>query len=363
MRVVTLEQLKPDIVLSKPVLNSRGIVLIGAGVPLTAGMVTRLKKIQVGYVYVEDERTNGIDYDSPISEETKRNTVNMIESSFLSVLQAPEKAKIATLEKSSKQFTTVVRKMMDELKENKEAVSLLTDVCAHDDYIFTHSFNVTLFSLALGIELKLSQKDLEILGMGAMLHDVGKMCIPLEILTKPARLTPEEYEVMKTHSEKGYDLLRHIHTIPLVVAHCAYQHHEKLDGTGYPRGIKGKDIHFLGRLLAVADVYDAVTANRVYRKAMLPSEGMEILYAGAGTHFEVAMIEAFRRAIAMYPTGMTVELSDGRRGIVARQNTGMTERPVIRILNENEKELAVDDVYELDLKNHLSLTIVSCDIP
>src|SRR5690606_1819289 len=110
----------------------------------------------------------------------------------------------------------------------------------------------------------LSDKEVEALGVGALLHDIGKIFIPPSILNKPSHLTDEEFEIVKAHTEYGYDLLRKQHQFPMVVAHCAYQHHERIDGSGYPRGLKNYEIHKFGKIIGVADVFDAMTSNRVY---------------------------------------------------------------------------------------------------
>ncbi len=117
-----------------------------------------------------------------------------------------------------------------------------------------------------------SYEDLRLIGIGAMLHDVGKLLIPTEILLKPERLTNEEYEEMKQHARYGFDLLRNLHSVSLLVAHCAFQHHERIDGSGYPRGLVDFEIHPFAKIIGVADVFDAVTSNRVYREKILPSQ-------------------------------------------------------------------------------------------
>ena len=162
-------------------------------------------------------------------------------------------------------------------------MSILSDVCVHDTYIFTHSLNVALYSLAVGMELKLPRNQLEDIGLGALMHDIGKVSMPKEILLKPGKLTDEEFTIIKIHStEEGFDLLRNTHTVPLLVAHCAFQHHESLDGSGYPRGIKEKDIHHYAKIIAVADVFDAVTsAMGITGSAMLPHEGLGIILCGS----------------------------------------------------------------------------------
>jgi putative nucleotidyltransferase with HDIG domain len=359
MRLIATNLLKPGMSLGKTVYNDSGNVLIKEKIPLTETMIKRLQLLGITYVYVEDPRTDDIVPRLPITEEIRKKALATIEEAFKYIQNQPDLKKVFNIEKETKRFKNLIQTILMEMKQNKELVSLLTDIYVYDDYTFSHSFNVTLYALALGIELKLSDKELEELGLGAILHDIGKMCVPVEILKKPGKLTTEEYELMKKHTEFGFEMLRATYTIPLLAAHCAYQHHERLDGSGYPRGLKGNDIHYFGRLLAIADVFDAVTSNRVYRRAMLPHEGLEILYSGAGTQFDKEMVEAFRKAVAVYPVGLSVELNDGRKGIVAKQNDGLSERPVVRILEEDGREL--NEPYEINLKEQLNVMIVGCE--
>ncbi|WP_102344996.1 HD-GYP domain-containing protein [Bacillus sp. Marseille-P3661] len=360
MRLLSTNSLKANMKLAKPIYNGRGQILVGEGVPLTQRMIQRLADLGITYVYIDDPHTKDIIVTSPITEKTKKEAIDTIEETFDVVHKEKELSKVFVYERLGKQFSAVVRDILNQIKNHKDVISLLSDVYSYDNYIFTHSLNVTIYTLALGLELKLTQKQLEDIGMGAMLHDVGKMMVPVEILTKPGRLTDEEFKIIQKHSEDGFSILRKVPNIPLTSAHCAYQHHERLDGSGYPRGLVKDQIHHFGRMLAIADVYDAVTSNRVYRKAMLPTEGLEILYTGAGTKFEQPMIEAFRRAIAVYPVGITVYLGDGRKGVVVKQNPGMNERPIIRILEHADGRI-LDRPYELDLGKELSVVIVETD--
>lgn len=359
MRLLSTNSLEQDMTLAKPIFNGTGQVLISEGVPLTSRMIDRLLQLGITYVYIEDPRTKDIEIHEPITERSRREAINTIQETFNVVKDERLLAKTFVFDRLAKKFSMVVRDILSQVKDHKDVLSLLTDVCAYDNYIFTHSLNVTIYSLALGMELNLSCKQLEELGMGAILHDVGKRVVPFEVLSKPGKLTDQEYNIVKRHAEDGFSLLRHVPNIPLTAAHCAYQHHERLDGSGYPRGLQGDKIHYYSRILAIADVYDAVTSNRVYRKAMLPQEGLEILYAGAGTKFELHMVEAFRRAIAAYPIGLTVNLSDGRKGVVIRQNPGLSDRPIIRIFEHNGKILKA--TYELNLKDELSVVINGTD--
>ncbi|MBD8070442.1 HD-GYP domain-containing protein [Bacillus sp. PS06] len=359
MILVSTDTLKPGKCLAMPVYTESEFILISEKVPLTERMIKRLIELGISYVYVEDERTKDIKAKKPISDQLRKEAKATIENQFNDIQKKDKLAQAVVLEKTSKELSKVIRSLLFEIKSNKDLITLLSDVITYDNYIFSHSLNVTLYSLAIGAKLNLSVKELEILGLGAILHDVGKMSIPTDILMKNGKLTEEEYEIVKAHTSNGFEILRSVQTIPLIASHCAYQHHERLDGSGYPRGIKGNDIHYFARIIAVADVFDAVTSNRIYRNAMLPHEGLEILYAGVGQLYDAKIIEAFRRAVVIYPLGLTIVLNDGRKGVVSKQNQELSERPVVRIIEENNQVL--DKPYEVDLMKELHLIITACD--
>lgn len=358
MRLVSTATVEPGTILAKTIYNDKGQVLLSDGVALNERMLKRLLEMGIAYVYIKDAKTEDIQYKEAFPRELKVKAIKSIESTFHQIQVDATLSRSFVVERASQNFTDIIRQLHEEIKNNGDLLSILSDVFTYDDYIFTHSFNVTLYSLAIGMELGLPQKEIETLGLGAIMHDVGKMKIPTDILLKPGRLTDEEFQIVKQHPEDGFRLLKDVHTISLLVAHCAYQHHERINGSGYPRGIKGNEIHRFGKIIAVADVFDAVTSNRVYRKAMLPHDGLEILFAGSGTLFEEEIVNAFRKAVAIYPVGITVELSDGRKGIVSEQNSGKSDRPKVKIL---EKDGLNVTPYELDLMKELSVVITGCD--
>ncbi|QED49222.1 HD-GYP domain-containing protein [Cytobacillus dafuensis] len=358
MRLVTTASVEAGSVLAKAIYNEKGQILLNVGMVLKEGIIQRLQDLGISYVYIKDSQTEDIICEGTLSDSLRREAIQTIFTTFHDIQKEKKLSSSFVVEKTSKRFSQLVRSLLEEIKSKNELLNLLSDAFTYDNYIFTHSLNVTLYSLAIGMELKLSPKELEILGLGAIFHDIGKLKVPLDVLLKPNQLTKDEYESIKKHAEEGFEILRKVQTIPLLVAHCAYQHHERINGTGYPRGIMGTEIHYFGKIIAVADVFDAVTSNRVYRRAMLPHEGLEILYGGSGTLFDQKIVEAFRLAVAIYPVGITVELNDGRKGIVSGQNTGYGDRPIIRILEQNEERVAP---YEVDLKKELNLMILSCD--
>ncbi|MGP7816327.1 HD-GYP domain-containing protein [Niallia sp. 01092] len=358
MRLVGTKNIVDGVILAKPIYNERGKILINSGIKLDNKMIKRLMELGISYLYIEDPRTDDI-YPVPcISDDLKKEAMQTIEKNFTDIKNKASKSRFIMMEKATPNFKELISRVLEELRDHQELFSMMSDVFLYDDYIFSHSLNVTVYALAVGIELKLSSKQLEVLGLGAILHDVGKINIPLDILLKPGKLTEQEFETIKSHAETGYLMLKDVPNMPLLAAHCAFQHHERVNGTGYPRGIKGDEIHLFGKILAVADVFDAITSNRVYRQAMLPHEALEILYSGINRLYDTKIVEAFRRAIILYPNGLGVSLSSGEKGVVCRQNKGLNERPVVRVLEKNGEEVTP---YEIDLKESLSVIITGCE--
>lgn len=361
MILKSIHNCRPGDTLARSIYTETGTVLVGAGVELTQRMLDRLKNKNITSLYIQDARTDDIIVETLISEGTRREAMAIIHDTFSTVHAFPQKWQQVFSDKAiGRQLRQVMAAVSDELKGSRSAMNLMADACAYDNYIFTHSFNVALYSTALAMKSGFSEKEVLEISIGGMLHDIGKMNVPDQVLKKAGRLTAEEFELMKKHAEYGFEMLRRHEDIPLLAAHCAYQHHERWDGSGYPRRLKQEEIHPFGRLMAVADVFDALTTHRVYRPPMLPHEAMEVLYSGSGRLFDQTYVEALRDSIALYPLGLSVTLNTGETGVVVNSNTGMPSRPIIRILmDENGQELS--QPYESDLSKLLHVMIVACD--
>lgn len=360
MRLVNVTSLSEGMVLHKPVIDHNGRALLQSGMMLNERLIQRLHQLEIPFVYIEDERTEDIEIQVGVPSALYQKAYEEVKQNF-SYLQTTKQAKkVASLDRISYTLLGTIRSLISHLKESKEALSLLTNIMAFDEYLFRHSLNVTIYAIAVANELKLNTKEIEMIGLGALLHDLGKVMVPHEILSKRGKLTEKEFNEVKKHSEKGFEWLRSVHSIPFTVAHCAYQHHERLDGTGYPRQLKEGEIHDFAKIISIFDVFDALTTNRSYRNAMLPHEAIELLYAGCGTQFETKFVEVFKKTVALYPPGMPVILNDGRKGMVSRIKKQMSERPIVRILEEDGIE--VSDPYSLDLSKHLSIMIESCEL-
>ncbi len=358
MRLVTTKSLKENDILSKPIFHENGNILVQAGVQLSQRIIHRLIELGIGFVYIDDPITQDIEIKNVISDETRYKAIATIKKEFSEIANHYVIGNTLNTMYLSKHFSTLIEQILTEVKHSDGVISILSDVYCYDSYIFTHSLNVTIYTIGLAMQLKFTEKQLFEIGLGAILHDVGKLMISKDILMKKGRLTDDEFEIIKGHTVAGFDILRKAPNISLLSAHCAFQHHERINGSGYPQGISGDNIHPYAKILAIADVFDAVTSNRVYRRAMLPHEGLEILYAGVGTLFEQNIVELFSKTIAIYPIGLTVYLNDGRKGIVAKQNKYFSMRPVIRIFEEHGVKV---EPYELDLLKNQSVAIVECE--
>ncbi|WP_240256596.1 HD-GYP domain-containing protein [Ferdinandcohnia quinoae] len=351
--------------LGKTIFHEDGRVLLAQGVKLTDTLIHSLKKMSIYTVYIEDEASTGIEIVDSIPEELRAEAVNVINDGLNSIAKLKDdKPNIQNMMRSDRAirgFKKIFKEIHKCLNDNRAALNLLAATKIHENHVYTHSLNVTIYACQLAIANGLPLKDIEEIGLGAMLHDLGKLYIPSEILNKPGKLTEEEFEMMQSHSELGFDILRKIHEIPLPVSHCALQHHERIDGTGYPRRLKGDEIHKYAKLLSVADVFDAVTSHRVYRPPMLPHEALELLFAGNGTQFEHRQVQLFKESIAVYPPGLTVKLNDGRTGIVSKYNFYAVGRPEIRIIKDEENQEIKP--YEIDMaaKENLTVKIVDSD--
>jgi putative nucleotidyltransferase with HDIG domain len=360
MRLISTVNCLPGMEISKPIFTDTGTILIGVGVSLTKRMIENLKGRNVSFLYIKDKATEDLDIIDDVPLVLRVEATTVIHEAFSQIQSVNNKQLKAVNHLNVDKLQKVFMYLIHELRVNKNAMSLLTNVIIHDNYIFSHSVNVTIYALAMAVKLGYNEKQLNEIAIGGVLHDIGKSKIPLDVLNKKEKLSDDEFAMIKNHAEYGFEILRKQSNISLISAHCAYQHHEKLDGSGYPRGLKGDEIHPYAKILAVADVFDALTSNRAYRNAMLPHEAMEMLFTGANTHFDSGLIETFRQSVASYPIGVTVKLNSGETAVVAQYLFHVPGRPIVRVIKDpNGKNL--EKPYDLDLSKNLTLMITECD--
>ncbi|MGE5468911.1 MAG: HD-GYP domain-containing protein [Ignavibacteria bacterium] len=235
----------------------------------------------------------------------------------------------------------VVEGILDSIFRKPDALLPLAQVKSRDEYTFQHSVAVAALAAAFGRTLDMSRETIKELAIGGLLHDVGKALVPDAILNKPGKLSEEEFAVMKGHASHGAELLRQTPGISEIAFAAAAEHHERFDGTGYPRGLKGDGISIYGQMLAIVDVYDAITSLRVYHKGMPPTEALRNMFQWSKCHFSPSLVQAFIKGIGIYPAGSLVRMESGRMGIVREVVPEQLLQPVVKVFFDADKRCYV----------------------
>jgi putative nucleotidyltransferase with HDIG domain len=242
----------------------------------------------------------------------------------------------------------LVGEMADSISRSPNAMLWLTHMKKRDEYTSIHCMNVCILALTFGRTLGLERKQLDMLGLGALLHDIGKMNIPMEILNKPGRLTDEEFEIIKSHSMNGYNLLRQKKDMPGEVLDIVRSHHERINGRGYPDGLTADFIGLLVQITSIVDVYDAITSDRCYHDGIAPHDALKNMFDWAGENFDADLVENFIKCLGIYPIGSMVELNTGHIGIVVSASEKARLRPIILVvINKNGERYDVPRLLNL----------------
>ncbi len=331
MRYLPIHQVKEDSILAIPVYNDSGSILLNANTILKNSYLTKLETLGYGGVYIYDDISSGIIVKELLSAQTKRNTVAALKSLNLDSCRL------------------MAHSIVDELLDNPNVSYDMVNIAAYDNYTYIHCINVSVLSVIVGIGMGLNYTQLKHLSEAALLHDVGKVHIHLDILNKKGKLTEEEVSILRCHPEDGYNMIKDNTMISGLVKNAVLSHHENEDGSGYPRQLPGKNIHIYAKIIHVCDVYDALVSHRVYRPALNPADALEYLMSNSYIMFDVDCVKKILEYVSPYPTGITVQLSNGQEAIVLQQNTKHYLRPKIMILQTKEK---------IDLMKVFNLTIL-----
>ncbi len=361
MRKLYVEQLRAGMVLGRTLYNDRGDVLLTKGVELTERYISALQKMGYYAVYVNDGVADDIDPPEDLSDQVRMATYKHVRELFAVVQSASEvQAKggktglLARMqEAASNQISQLYRdveQIVDEVM-TAETMSGVSTLKTHDNYTFEHSIEVAVGGVMMGKRLGMTTNDLHQLALGCLCHDIGKLVVPSEVLNKPGRLTPEEFEIIKRHPQSGYDSAQQfMRQSDLIARHVIWQHHERQDGMGYPRGLKGNnrvcdaiESRFgkammlpAAEIAAVADVYSAIASDRPYRPAMKPHEIVDTLRKAGGTQLNSELVHRFLSVLPTYPVGSEVVIVSRKfrdhRGVVTAINPGNIHRPKLRLL-------------------------------
>lgn len=335
--------------------------------------IKRIKTTGIKNLYIDTSK--GIDVpDAPTVDEVKQNIHGQMHHSVAGHSPHSRRTSVAeetiTAHKIYKEAQNVVHKLMNEARlgkqvqvekaepladkmidsvfRNKDALINVARIKTKDEYTFMHCVSVCALMIGFSRTLEFERDTMREIAVGALLHDIGKTFIPDTILNKPGKLSEEEFELMKSHVVHSKNVLEKYPSIRQTSLNIASQHHERIDGTGYPQGLKEAQLPQESRMAAIADVYDALTSVRVYKDAWEPTYALSKLLEWSPQHFGLELTQIFIRTLGIYPVGSLVELDSGKVGIVIEQGETDFLKPVVRIIYDAKRNHYIP-VKELDL--------------
>lgn len=342
MRLVSVNDLKPNMQLARSVYMN-GCEYLRAGLRDFTRYGKSLEKLGIYYVYVADNDSRGINVPDVVSEKTREECKLALSQTFEDFLKRGE----LDLER----VAYPVHCIMKDIMANRNVQLSLMDISVTDEYTYGHSVSTAVYSAMIGIQMGYNESQMNDLVTAAILHDIGKIKLNGSILYKQGRLNEREFDYVKQHTTLGYDLLKNVKNLPEAVKIVALNHHERLDKSGYPNGIGGKEIDQFSRIVAVADVYEALTSTRAYRDKWRLNEAAEYLTNRAGSEFDSECVSKLLKKVALFPNGSQVTLSNGNVGIVKEQNEGLPHCPVIRVYEENGKHIVPRDLNLAEIRS------------
>ncbi len=293
-------------------------------------------------------------------EEELRTAVKLCGQARECITTVFEEARMGRLTDSSA-ARGLVEDVCDSVLRNPGALISLARLKTADSYTYMHSVAVCALMVALAAQLGLDEQQTRDAGLAGLLHDIGKAKVPLDILNKPGKLTDEEFAIVRGHSEHGHAMLLACGDVGEAVLDACLHHHEKMDGSGYPRRLAGGQISRIARMAALCDVYDAITSDRPYKKAWDPAEAVRRMAEWSGGHFDKSLFQAFVKSVGIYPVGSLVKLSSGRLAVVVEQSPALTT-PKVKVFFSTKAQLRL--VPEIvDLSRTVNEKIVAREDP
>lgn len=360
MRRIPLKNVQKGDILAQSIYDQKGRILLKAGNRLSEGLCSKAYDHNIRSIYVaddEDDVGSLKDVISPLVRIEAVESVRSIYEKFITktttkditegrAIRFDENPHIVKMMKAAEKLT-------DEVFLNPKAMVEMVSIKSFDNYLYEHSVNVAVLSLLLGMDLNLKEDALGNLVLAALLMDIGNDFINTDVLHKEGELTPEEFEIIKEHPLKSNEYLDRKTDISMTIRHIIMQHHERIDGSGYPNGVKGDEIHDLAKILAITDSYDALTSDRPWRDAHSPDEALELIMGSAGRLYDFKYVNLFAKRVVAYPIGTYVLLSNGDQAMITDINPDVPLRPIVKIL----KHAGEDNYEEIDLCTNLNTTI------
>jgi putative nucleotidyltransferase with HDIG domain len=346
MKKVLLEDTKAGMILAQDVILDDGRLLLLKGFTIKQRYIKRMNTYNISSVFVEDQQLPAEEIrEEFVYRDAFANIRNIMEG-----IRSNEYVDLNSLKET-------VGDMVQLIMNNDSIFMTLTGIRDIDNYTFLHSIDVCIYSIITAKALKMRVEDIKELALAAVLHDIGKCRIPLSILNKPSKLSEAEFEIIKKHTLYGMEIASRLNGIDDKMIRVICQHHERWDGSGYPYGLKSRKIELGARIVSIADVYDALTANRVYRKRFMPHEAAEYLMSQYGLQFDPKIMKCFLESIAIYPENMIVLLNTGEIGRVLPSRGVRSMRPKVSIIARKNGPPVLDP-YEIDLQSETTVFVV-----
>lgn len=331
MRGIDIRDLKEGQKLARPIYDDAGRVLLHKGTIIKDIYVKRLNEFGIPFVYVEDELIGPLEVEDLLHDSVRIQSVKMIKFTM-------EKAKISK-DIDIRYVSEIVNKIIDDIALSPDLLINFSDIRSKSLHLFNHCISVAVLAIVTGIVLKLDQLKLKNLGMGAILHDIGKSLVFSE-----------------EHTTLGFNLIKQNKEINIACAHVAYQHHERYDGKGFPRGLKGEKIHLFAQITAIANYYDNLVSPLDMEEKLYPYQAIEKLTAESGKMFHLELVEAFTRNIVPYPVGSLAKLNTGALGVVVGLHSNFPTRPIIKLITDKFGAILAE-FPELDLLEERTIFI------
>jgi HD-GYP domain-containing protein (c-di-GMP phosphodiesterase class II) len=354
MRQISLTEARPGMILARHIMSGAGRILLTPGIVLTDEYIRKLAVLEVATIFIKDPDYPDLEPPEYLSVQTQQRALAILDATMKQIVGGETFAADAV--------DSVASDIVEDLLIQPNLTIHLSGIMTHDDDTLAHSLNCSIYCAILARIAGYAIPQIKEITAGALLHDVGKIFVEKKILNKPGLLTNEEAKAIRVHAERGFKILiAERWALSSLVAHMAWQHHERFNGQGYPRQLRGGEILPYARMLAITDVYEAITVNRPYRKAMAPDAIYDTIYSGLGTDFDPHFGQLFLSKLAIYIAGMRVTLNTGETGIVAAVPEETPQRPRIRLIAHPDGS-PYNPPKEIDLADHPKIQILSTKI-
>lgn len=365
---IEINKLKDQMVLSETIYDEEGKILYSTGLKLNEKRIQRISRLDLTSIYIESNERDpsqlkeGLGLSRRIEEKPTKSEQEAKKECL--IRETKEEAAVIVQEAFSKvmndgsvksdKIKKIVERILNMILDDPRLVLNLSSLNTMDDYLLSHSINVCVLSLMTGVVLGFNQMRLMKLGSGALIHDIGKILVSQEILNLPRALTVEEFEEVKQHTVYGYKILKDSFKYDDEAAGIALSHHERVDGSGYPHGLNKNQIPIFAKIVAIIDVFDAITSDRIYAKGVSFDEGIVYLIKEGRGVFDEDILKKFITIVGHYPLGMHVKLSTGDVAIVTKSKQSL---PLVKVIKDKNNQV-LQNYYEIDLQKNPGVTVI-----